>query len=92
MMYQVIAKACTSCLQTGIKYPDGDEAVGTIASFLQSSMYLLLQRAASDKTVKFTENDWKLVEPLLENVFPEFVTLKGTIWRFGNRYSYRKQP
>ena len=76
MMYQVIAKACTSCLQTGIKYPDGDEAVGTIkiASFLQSSMYLLLQRAASDKTVKFTENDWKLVEPLLENVFPEFVT------------------
>ena len=51
MMYQVIAKACTSCLQTGIKYPDGDEAVGTIkiASFLQSSMYLLLQRAASDK-------------------------------------------
>ena len=44
-----------------------------IASFLQSSMYLLLQRAASDKTVKFTENDWKLVEPLLENVFPEFV-------------------
>ena len=90
MMYQVIAKACTSCLQTGIKYPDGDEAVGTIkiASFLQSSMYLLLQRAASDKTVKFTENDWKLVEPLLENVFPEFVTLKGTIWRFGNIFLF----
>ena len=45
MMYQVIAKACTSCLQTGIKYPDGDEAVGTIKKYLKKILFILANQA-----------------------------------------------
>ena len=43
-----------------------------IATFQQTSAYLLLQRAASDSSIKITDKDWEQISLHLNLTYPEF--------------------
>ena len=45
-----------------------------IATFQQSSIYLLLQRAASDNNIKITDKDWEEITFHINLAYPEFTT------------------